>query len=146
MTTGHDVVRELRAADHRLADLAMYAEHLGMEPHDDEGEHRFRERVAGALRGRGQIIEAHEVLNGRRFDDPDGGDRVMTGIAGALASALGMGPPPARDPIHQVGDDIALGTLALAPPDPTAQALGAMFDMLGPGATMDVLDAFGGRG
>lgn len=141
--TGRDLVAQ--RDDWRLGDLTMYADDLDMTPLDGEGEARFRERVAGALRSRGQIIEAHELLAGCRFDDEEHGDRVITGIAGALAGALGMGPPPRLgDPERQLGDDIAVGTLALAPPDPTRAAMGAMFDLLGPGAAMDVLDAFGG--
>lgn len=134
------LVRALSANDHRLGDLIMYANDLDMEPGEDEGEPRFRERVAGRLRSRGQIIEAHEIIAGCRFDDPEG-EQVIVGVTGAIASALGHGPP-SRDPVRQIGDDIAIGTIVReGRPNP----LGAMFDTLGPEVAMDIISAFGGR-
>lgn len=136
--TGHEVVRQLRTDDDRLGDLIMYADDLGMEPHDNEGEVNFRERVAGALRGKGRIIEAHEVVVGRRYDDDPSG-QVMHGIVGACAAALGMGPPTREHDPCQVGDERALGVVVSAPESPIA----TMFDALGPETAMTILDAFG---
>lgn len=137
---GTELRAALAAPDARLSDLAMYAKDLGMKPGDEEGERGFRERVAGELRSAGRVIEAHEVIVGRRYDDPEGGDRVVAGLYGAAAQALGQGPPIAGDPVRQLGDEFALGVLASAPPNP----LDAMFEAFGPGATMDILKAFGG--
>lgn len=134
------LVRALSADDHRLGDLIMYANDLGMEPGENEGESHFRERVAGRLRSRGQIVEAHEIIAGCRYDDPEGG-RVIVGVTGAIASALGYGPPPSS-PLRQIGDDIAIGTIVReSRPNP----LSAMFDALGPEVGMDIISAFGGR-
>lgn len=130
---GTELRAALAAPDARLSDLAMYAKDLGMKPGDEEGERGFRERVAGELRSAGRVIEAHEVIVGRWRSRRGGA--VRGGRAGARAGAADRG-----DPVRQLGDEFALGVLASAPPNP----LDAMFEAFGPGATMDILKAFGG--
>jgi hypothetical protein len=74
---------------------------------EGETDTAFRERVSGILRQQGRIIEAHEALCNRLYDnDPDGG--VMQGIMGAMAGAM-YEKQYSRDGVSQVGDDIAMG-------------------------------------
>lgn len=113
-------------------DLATYGKHVELEPGYAEPEPAYRQRVADALRDRGQIIEAHEILAGRRYDaDPSG--VVIAGVAGHAAAALGMGGPP--NPT--LGDEVVMGHVALGPADPMASAMEA----LGPDVIMKL---FGG--
>ena len=91
-----------------------YASYYEIAPQgDDETDSAFRSRVGGILRDRGQIIEAHEAYQDRRYDDDDGGD-VMTGIMGAMAQALhrtNYGSHGER----QIDDDFAVGTVVQNP-------------------------------
>ena len=58
-----------------------YAGHLGLSQKEGESDDAFKSRVAGELRSRGQIIEAHEAHSGRRYDDPEQGPTgPMAGI------------------------------------------------------------------
>jgi hypothetical protein len=68
----------------------------------------YRNRVAGALRDKGLLIEAHELHSGKRWD-AEGSD-VMTGVIGALAQKL-QGVDYGSSGYRQIGDDIAAGTI-----------------------------------
>ena len=81
---------------------------------EGETDMAFRHRVAGELRDLGHIIEAHEAQQERRWDDPNGGDMVMAGIAGALAMVL-QGKSYGSTGVNLVGDDIAAGVIAQSP-------------------------------
>ena len=73
---------------------------------ENESESEFRHRVAEELRQQGCIVEAHEALTNRLYDDDN--PQALTGIAGAVAKAV-----QGRDyPGSQVGSDIAAGTVA----------------------------------
>lgn len=118
----------------------QYAEYLGVKIGENESQDSFKSRVAGILRQKGSIIEAHEVYSGRRFDDPDQGPTgPMTGILGAVAQALQDKNYSPNDPERQIGDDIASGVIVKAPEDPTKALLKSIFDLLGPEAGMDLL-------
>jgi hypothetical protein len=85
-----------------------YAEFYGIEPQgDDESDHAFRCRVAGALRDMGHIIEAHEAQQDKRYEDSQD---VMTGVIGAIAQAL-QGVDYGSAGEQQIGDDIAAGVI-----------------------------------
>ena len=94
-----------------------YAEWLNLPPQTDgEGDDAFKSRVAVALRADNRIVEAHEVLQDKRWDE-EGSDMVMAGIAGALAMAL-RGRNYGSTGDRQLGDEIAAGVVATAPPKP----------------------------
>lgn len=76
---------------------------------ESESDIEFRERVAGALRDRGKIIEAHEAYHNCLYDDPSGAP--MTGILGAVAQVM-QGQNYGSKGNRQVGDDIAAGVCA----------------------------------
>lgn len=127
-----------------MTDVNEMASYLSLEgQRESECDRDFRLRVAGVLRGRGQIIEAQEILTGRRFDDPSNpplGEfgNPLTGVAGAMAAALhGISFPTSNE--TRVEDEAVMGALSLAPPDPAKEAIRAAFDLLGP-AAMDFLD------
>lgn len=126
-----------------MHDVIEMANYLGLDPQAaGESERDFRLRVAAELRARGQIVEAHEIACGRRFDDPDASPMgslgsPLTGVAGAIAAALGGIDYGDRS---RVDDEAVIGALALAPPDPARAAIAEAFDLLGPAA----LDLFGG--
>ena len=97
----------------------MYAEYLGVEQQKGESDDGFRKRIAGILRSSGQIIEAHEVYSGRRYDDPEQGRTgPMAGILGATAQALAGFEYFPNDPERQIGADIAAGVVVSTPRDP----------------------------
>lgn len=73
------------------------------------------------MRAKGLIIEAHEVLSGKRWDEPGG----TVGIKGAIAKALGN----TKYDEDELGTDIAAGYIVDNPePDHLEDAL----NMLGP--------------
>jgi hypothetical protein len=79
----------------------------------------------------GHLIEAHEALQNARWDDPEKGGDVTSGITGALAQAL-----QGRDyHVHgerQIGCDIAAGMYVLhKKPDPSAESLLLMVALFG---------------
>lgn len=85
-----------------------------------ESDFHFRHRVAGVLRARGHLIEAHEVLQGGRWDSEAKGDHVVDGIVAALSIALqgaslGMNSPLGRSEAERgeraLGDEFVLGRL-----------------------------------
>lgn len=85
-----------------------YASYYGIAPQqDNETDAAFRDRVSGALRDMGHIIEAHEAFRDERYEQSG---HVMTGVFGALAQAL-QGVDYHRTGASQVGDDIAAGTI-----------------------------------
>ena len=85
-----------------------YASYYKIDPQqDNETDAAFRDRVSGALRDMGHIIEAHEAFRDERYEQSDD---VMTGVFGALAQAI-QGIDYRRTGSHQVGDDIAAGTV-----------------------------------
>lgn len=85
-----------------------YAEYYGIDPQGaEESDPAFRERVAGALRAKGKLIEAHEAFQDARYEDSDD---VMGGIIGALAQALG-GVDYGMDDVRKIEDDIATGQI-----------------------------------
>ena len=89
-----------------------YARYYGLNPQQEsESDCVFKDRVSGALRDTGHIIEAHEVFNDARYEDDDG---VVTGIVGAIAQiaqAKDYGSSGAR----QLADDFAAGVVAQGP-------------------------------
>lgn len=85
------------------------AQEFGIAPRGkDESMRAFRERVAGELRARGHIIEAHEALRDRLYDDDQSG-AVMGGIMGAMAQKMQGREYSPGDGARQVGDDVAAG-------------------------------------
>jgi len=93
---------------------------------EHESDDEFKNRVSGALRDMGHIIEAHEAFTDMLYDDPNQGPLgPMTGIIGASAKALhhidyGSSGNKA------VGDDIAAGIVSQTPKeeiDPLAAML-----------------------
>lgn len=118
------------------------SDHLDIQQQGGEDDAAFRSRIAGVLRGQGRIIEAHEALSGRRWDDEEQGPMgPMTGIIGALAQAAqGIEYSP-HDPERQVGDDLAAGVVASSPKNQDDAAIGRLLDLLGPSRAMDVIDA-----
>lgn len=117
-----------------MSDLDDYVSYYGFEPQSvSETDRDFRVRIAGALRARGNVIEAHEVLQGRRYDDPDQGAlSVIDGVVGATLSALGQGPRLSSDPQRRMEEEAMLGAVALAPPDPMGEIMARAL-ALGPG-------------
>lgn len=56
--------------DFDINSLAIqYGEYYKIDRRENESDHMYRSRVAGELRGRGKLIEAHEAISGRRYDD-----------------------------------------------------------------------------
>jgi len=123
------------------AEARAHGGYLNLPQREGEPDTAYRDRISGVLRANGQIIEAHEVRTGRRYDDPDQGEMgPMTGIIGALAQALNGKEYSPRDGVSQVGDDLAVGFITEHPRDDSHIA--AMFDTFGPGLGMEILDAF----
>jgi len=90
---------------------AQRAQEFDIEPQrTDEHAQAFRERVSGILRAQGHIIEAHEALRNRLYDDDPDGD-IMEGITGALAMMMSGKHYNPRSGSDQVGDDIAVGSI-----------------------------------
>lgn len=126
-----DVLAHIDAAENLVyGDVGSLIDYYDLEPPDSAwaAESTLRHWVAGALRARGHLVEAHEVIAGRRYDDPDGSGSVLAGITGAIAVESGLAPRWGSDSERQVGDDIAIGVLLGAPLDPMQRAL----DVLGP--------------
>ncbi len=113
---------------------------LGCESDSD-----YRRKVAGELRTRGNLIEAHEALSGRRYDDPNQGPLVpMTGLMGAMAKTLqGIEHFP-NDPERQVENDVDAGII-IRNEDGSAEYIRTVFNTFGPDAGMDILDALSGK-
>lgn len=125
-----------------FAEARAHGSYLGLPQEEGESDTHYRDRVAGKLRADGEIVEAHEVASGRRWDDPEqGAAGPLAGIFGAAAQALRGYDYSPSDPIRQIGDDIAAGVV-VTHQDPGREAIGAMFDLIGPAATMDIIDAF----
>ena len=109
---------------------------------DSESDYDYRSRVAGILREKGKIIEAHEAFSGRRYDDPNQGPSgPMSGIMGAMAKALHKVEYHPGDPERQIGDDIAAGVVTRFKDDSEEKSLAAIFDLLGPSDGMDTIEA-----
>jgi hypothetical protein len=109
-----------------------YVGSFGIEPQNEsETSQAFKERVAGTLRDNNRIIEAHEVIQGKRYDDPEGGD-VMSGIMGAMSMAFNN-VDYGSSGNSQIGDDIAAGIVANAPKKKSAsiEAMMLMVEMMG---------------
>lgn len=71
----------------------------------------FRGRVAGAIRDKGDSIEAHEAFNNELYDESED---VMTSLIGVATQALqnkNYGSTGER----QIDDDFAAGVLVQAP-------------------------------
>jgi hypothetical protein len=106
---------------------------------ETESWHGYRQRVSGILREDFRLIEAHEVMSGHRYEEGMLGDNgklgrigtpgnPLTGVFGAIINE-GEGGLKAKDGLHQVGDDIAMGVVQSAPKDP----MQAMVEQFGPG-------------
>ena len=109
---------------------AQRASEFGIEgQREGESDSNFRDRVSGALRATGNIIEAHEAFNNSLYDDPDGD--AMTGIMGAVAQALQGRNYGAKTGSQQVGDDIASGIVSQSPKDDSAGLFGLLAILLG---------------
>ena len=88
-----------------------YAQWHGIEKQgENESDTAFQSRVSGALRDAGNIIEAHEVAQNKRFD-AEGSDMVRSGIMGAVAMAI-SNTNYGRSGSSLVGDEIAAGVVA----------------------------------
>lgn len=88
------------------------AREFGVEgKRDGESVQAFRERVAEQLRRAGYIIEAHEALSNKLYDDPDN-EMGMLGILGAVAKQY-HGKSYAGS---EVASDISAGVVVQAPP------------------------------
>jgi len=119
-----------------------YGKHYGIERLQEESDYDYRSRVAGELRGKKHLIEAHEAFSGRRYDDPDQGvNGPMTGLMGAIVKAQQGVEYSPNDPERQIGDDLAAGIIVRFKDD-TAENLKAIFNMFGPEAGMDILETF----
>ena len=91
-----------------------YAQWYGIEKQgENESDTAFQSRVSGALRDAGNIIEAHEVAQNKRFD-AEGSDMVQSGIMGAVAMAM-SNTDYGRSGSSLVGDEIAAGVVASKP-------------------------------
>ena len=100
-----------------------YAKYYGIqEQAEGESDYDFRYRVAGVLREKGNIIEAHEAFNNERYENSD---NVMTGIMGAAAQAM-QGVEYSKDGQHKIDDDFAAGTIVQKPKDDPTTALLAL--------------------
>ena len=90
----------------------QYGEHYKISQQEDEPNSAYRIRVAGELRQRGKVIEAHEAHSGKRYDDPNQGPMdPMTGIFGAVAQAMqGINYHPSN-PERQIDDDLTVGII-----------------------------------
>ena len=107
---------------------AQRAREFDIEPQqENESDSAFRCRVSGMLREAGHLIEAHEAFQNALYDQSDD---VMTGIFGAVAMAM-QGVNYSSDGMHQVGDDIAAGTVAQHPQDDDAAKLAMLAIVLG---------------
>lgn len=94
-----------------------YAEWHKIDPQaEDESDSAFRSRVAGELRKRGAIIEAHEVQQDRRYEEDmeNGCGIVLDGILGAVIQDSGI-KDYGKTGSTRVGDDIAVGIVAQRP-------------------------------
>ena len=80
---------------------------------DGESDAAFMARVAGELCNQGHLIEAHEASQNKRYDE-DGGDMVMTGLAGAMAMLL-QGVDYGSTGDNLIGDEIAAGLIVTSP-------------------------------
>jgi len=119
----------------------QYGEYYHISRRENEPDHMYRSRVAGELRGKGKLIEAHEAQSGRRYDDPEQGALgPMTGIMGALNLALSK-RNFSSDPERMVGDDIAAGAITRYEDTSGREAIAKIFDLMGPEAGMDILEA-----
>ena len=128
--------------DFDINSLAIqYGEYYKIDRRENESDHMYRSRVAGELRGRGKLIEAHEAISGRRYDDPyQGALGPLTGIMGALNLALN-GRNFSSDPERMVGDDIVAGAITRYEDNSGREAIARVFGLVGPGAGMDLLEA-----
>lgn len=89
----------------------QYARWHNIQPQgENETDAAFQNRVSGELRRSGNIIEAHEVAQDKRFDE-DGGKNVISGITGAMAMAL-QDKNYGSSGSDLVGDEIAAGILS----------------------------------
>ena len=95
---------------------------------DDEIGSAFRSRVAGVLRGRGHVIEAHEAYQNARYDQSDD---VMSGLMGVVAQALTGGDRSPNNPERQIGDDIASGIIARSPKEDNDGMAALLMMMMG---------------
>ncbi|MET0603601.1 MAG: hypothetical protein ABW167_16565 [Baekduia sp.] len=142
---GRKVLAHIKQTEARVAEAEQYIGYKGIEgPREHEDASAFCQRVAGDLRSLGMVVEAHEALQGRRYDDPNGPslgerDSVLTGVAGALMNGLHGDIMRSSDGLHQVGDDLALGVVATNR-DKSGEAIAAAFALLGP----DAMDFLGG--
>jgi hypothetical protein len=103
------------------------ASEFGIEQQrEGESIQAFRERVAEQLRRAGHIIEAHEALTDKLYDDPDN-ELGMAGIIGAVAKTM-------QDRHYggsEVASDIAAGVTVQQPPMEDGLAAMLMLIMAG---------------
>jgi hypothetical protein len=89
-----------------------YARHYDIEPQrEGESDTQFRQRVAGELRDKGELVLAHEAQRNERIEQSED---VMTGVLGAVAQAL-QDVDYNVNGERQVGCDIAAGELVRHP-------------------------------
>ena len=81
------------------------------EQQEGESDMAFKGRVAGVLRDKGKLIEAHEAQQDARCEESDA---VNTGIMGALAQMM-QGVDYHVSGEQQIGVDIAAGTVVQNP-------------------------------
>ncbi len=121
----------------------MHGEGLGLPQAAGESDSDYRRRIAGVLRGEGRIIEAHEVLSGRRYDDPEQGELgPMAGILGAFAQIYSGREYSPLDPARQVEDDVMVGFMVGRGQDEAERSIAGIMDTFGPGLGIEILDTF----
>lgn len=131
-----------KAQEQQEADFFLQerADIVGLKRNQRESVSGYRSRVAGALRADGHIIEAHEALSGKLYDDPEQGPMgPMAGIIGAVAQAM-RGKDYSTDPEQKVGDDLATGVLVQHGRDRGDGAITAIFSLLGPEVGIDIIE------
>ena len=117
-----------------------YGTYYRIEQRKDEPNELYRGRVAGELRRQGRLIEAHEAYSGRRHDDPSQGPAgPMAGIFGAVTQAMQGRDYSPHDSERQIGHDITAGVV-VRHGRKADSALGAIFELLGPEAGMDLIN------
>lgn len=104
----------------------------------NENDYNFRDRIAGELREMGHLIEAHEALQNRLYDDPEAGTSVVDGVMGAMAQTMSGVNYRARDGEQQCGFDMAAGALVRHSRPPEERKLESAMLLL-------LVDAFGRR-
>ncbi|MFA5953366.1 MAG: hypothetical protein WC812_02115 [Candidatus Pacearchaeota archaeon] len=124
----------------RNALAIRYGKDFGIERCSKESDSDYRVRVAGILREQGKIVEAHEALAGKLYDDSDQGiDGPMTGLIGAMQKVKQKIEFSPNDPIRQLDDDICAGIIVTRD-NSSEDYIRNVFDTFGPETGMDIIE------